>query len=205
MASASRTLMLKLLADFDNLQKQIFEPFFTNKEKGTGLGLAICLKIIQLHQGDLSLTSGHGLLGGCEFMIELPIKQPQDQQKLNEQAGQYAVLEAYKNIQMSILQTYLQILYADEAVKINKSTVEVSEFQMKRGQELQKAGSISKVDVAQLESQYSSDKYQLTVSENSLSTYKLQLKQLLELPLKRTYRDWETDRKSTRLNSSHRL
>jgi len=109
-----------------------------------------------------------------------------EQQKLNEQAGQYAVLEAEKNIQMSILQTYLQILHADEAVKINKSTVEVSEFQMKRGQELLKAGSISKVDVAQLESQYSSDKYQLTVSENSLNTYKLQLKQLLELPLNET-------------------
>jgi two-component system sensor histidine kinase PilS (NtrC family) len=74
--------------DFDNLQKQIFEPFFTNKEKGTGLGLAICLKIIHLHQGDLTLTSGHGPLGGCEFMIELPIKQSQDAlntQNLNAQ------------------------------------------------------------------------------------------------------------------------
>ena len=106
-----------------------------------------------------------------------------EQQKLNEQVAKYSVLESEKNIQMSILQTYLQILYADEAVKINKSTVDVSEFQMKRGQELLKAGSISKADQAQLESQYSADKYQLTVSENSLSTYKLQLKQLLELPL----------------------
>lgn len=106
-----------------------------------------------------------------------------EQQKLNEQTAEYSVLESEKSIQMSILQTYLQILYADEAVKINKSTVDVSDYQMKRGIELLKAGSISKADQAQLESQYSADKYQLTVSENSLSTYKLQLKQLLELPL----------------------
>ncbi|MBP1676038.1 MAG: outer rane efflux protein [Bacteroidetes bacterium] len=133
-----------------------------------------------VYTGSYSISSSMTLFDAGKTLKNI------EQQKLNEQAGQYAVLEAEKNIQMSILQTYLQILYADEAVKINKSTVEVSEFQMKRGQELQKAGSISKVDVAQLESQYSSDKYQLTVSENSLSTYKLQLKQLLELPLNET-------------------
>lgn len=61
--------------DFEDLQKQIFEPFFTNKEKGSGLGLAISMKILELHHGDLSLISGHGLLGGCEFMIEIPMIQ----------------------------------------------------------------------------------------------------------------------------------
>lgn len=61
--------------DFEVLEKKIFEPFFTNKEKGSGLGLAISMKIIELHHGDLSLISGHGLLGGCEFMIEIPMIQ----------------------------------------------------------------------------------------------------------------------------------
>ena len=59
--------------DFEDLQKQIFEPFFTNKEKGSGLGLAISMKIIELHHGDLSLINGHGLLGGCDFMVEIPM------------------------------------------------------------------------------------------------------------------------------------
>lgn len=103
------------------------------------------------------------------------------QQKLLEQVGQFNVQYARKNIQFSILQSYLQILYAAESVKIDSATVEVSKFQLERGQNLLKAGSISKVDLAQLESQYSSDKYQLVVAQNTLETQKLNLKQLLEL------------------------
>ncbi|MDP4240155.1 MAG: TolC family protein [Bacteroidota bacterium] len=103
------------------------------------------------------------------------------EQKLTEQANQYAVLASEKSIQLSILQSYLQILYADESVKINKATLDVSKFQLERGQSLLKAGSISKTDLAQLESQYSTDKYQLVTAENSLSSMKVQLKQLLEL------------------------
>ena len=45
------------------------------------------------------------------------------------------------------------------------------------------AGSISQVDLAQLESQYQSDAYQVVVARTSLDNYKLQLKQLLELDI----------------------
>ncbi len=125
--------------------------------------------------GSYNISSAMTLFDGGKTLKNI------EQQKLTQQVGNYAVLEASKNIQMSILQTYLQILYADESVKINKATVDVSEYQVKRAQQLLQAGSISKTDLAQLESQFSSDKYQMVVSENSLRTYKLQLKQLLEL------------------------
>jgi len=45
------------------------------------------------------------------------------------------------------------------------------------------AGSLSKTDVAQLESQYSTDKYQLVAAQTTLEETKLQLKQLLELDI----------------------
>ncbi len=125
--------------------------------------------------GTYSINSSMTLFDGGK------IKKNIEQQKLAEQASQYDLLNSQKNIQMSILQTYLQILYADESVKINQATVKVSEYQQTRGEGLLKAGSLSKADFAQLQSQYSTDKYQLVVSENTLSTDKLQLKQLLEL------------------------
>ena len=103
------------------------------------------------------------------------------QQKLLEQVGQFNVQYSQKTIQFSILQSYLQILYASETVNIDSATVEISRFQFERGENLLKAGSISKVDVAKLESQYSSDKYQLVVAKNNLETQKINLKQLLEL------------------------
>jgi len=105
------------------------------------------------------------------------------EQKLLEQVGQFNVQYSQKTIQFSILQSYLQILYAAETVNIDSATVEVSKFQFERGGNLLKAGSISKVDVAKLESQYSSDKYQLVVAKNNLETQKINLKQLLELKI----------------------
>ena len=64
-----------------------------------------------------------------------------------------------------------------------ENTVETSKAERDRAEELYKAGSISAVDLAQLESQYSTDKYQLVVAQTNLDNYKLQLKQLLELDI----------------------
>ncbi len=103
------------------------------------------------------------------------------QQKLNNQMAELSVDEAANSIQESIMQTYMQILYAAESVKVNEGTLAVSEAQRDRGKELLAAGSISKADLAQLESQVSADRYNLVNSESALQNYKLQLKQLLEL------------------------
>lgn len=103
------------------------------------------------------------------------------QQDLNNRIAELAVAESENSIEESIAQTYIQILYATEAVKINEGTLEVSQAQYERGKELMAAGSISRADLAQLEAQVSTDKYQLVIAKATLQDYKLQLKQLLEL------------------------
>ena len=103
------------------------------------------------------------------------------QQKTARDIASLSVTETENMLQEEITKLFVQILYADESVKINKSTLETSEANFKRGEELFKEGSISKADLAQLESQVGNDKYQLVTSESTLRNYKLQLKQLLEL------------------------
>jgi signal transduction histidine kinase len=53
----------------DNLKK-IFDPFYTTKEAGTGLGLAITKKIIEEHNGNISVESAPN--AGTTFKISLP-------------------------------------------------------------------------------------------------------------------------------------
>jgi two-component system sensor histidine kinase HydH len=48
----------------------IFNPYFTTKNRGTGLGLAIVHKIIEAHQGHLSVESA--LDQGTRMIIEIP-------------------------------------------------------------------------------------------------------------------------------------
>lgn len=103
------------------------------------------------------------------------------QRKTSQQIAGFTVAETENSLQEQIAQIFIQILYADESVKINENTLQVSQATYERGIELFKEGSISKADLAQLEAQTSSDKYQLVTSESSLRDYKLQLKQLLEL------------------------
>lgn len=103
------------------------------------------------------------------------------QRKSSREIARLTVAETENSLQEQIAQLFIQILYADESVKINENTLQVSRATYERGQELFKEGSISKADLAQLEAQVSSDKYQLVTAESSLRDYKLQMKQLLEL------------------------
>lgn len=55
----------------EELLANIFNPFFTTKEKGMGLGLAICKGIIAQHGGDLSASNGPEGRGAL-FEIQVP-------------------------------------------------------------------------------------------------------------------------------------
>lgn len=84
-------------------------------------------------------------------------------------------------LQENILQLFIQILYANESVNINQSSVQLTQANYDRGEILCKEGEISKVDLAQLQSQASDCQYQMVTAQSTLRNYKLQLKQLLEL------------------------
>ena len=49
---------------------EIFNPFFTDKNRGTGLGLAITKNIVEQHHGQISVSSKEN--EGSTFTITLP-------------------------------------------------------------------------------------------------------------------------------------
>ncbi|WP_440116886.1 ATP-binding protein [Paenibacillus sp. QZ-Y1] len=55
----------------ENSLSTIFNPFYTTKEEGTGLGLALCQKIVQDHNGKITVYSEMGV--GSTFTLHLPM------------------------------------------------------------------------------------------------------------------------------------
>lgn len=58
------------------VQKKLFRPFLTTKEKGNGLGLATARKIVVAHGGTMTVQSEPGR--GTKFTIQLPIHVEKD-------------------------------------------------------------------------------------------------------------------------------
>ena len=133
------------------------------------------------YSGNYALKTGITIYNGSKLTNSLR------QQEVINKSRQFQVDMARNDIEIAVTQAYLNILYANENVKISRQTVESSAAQLERSKALLEAGSIAPSDYAQMESQYSSDKYQLTVSQTSLDQNILTLKQLLELGLDESF------------------
>lgn len=129
------------------------------------------------YTGTYGITAGMTIFEGGKLRTEIK------RQKVQNQMDALSVEESVNDIRIAIVQAYMQCLYAADAVRINRSTAEASKAQRDRAEEMLRTGSISRVDFAQLQSQYSSDEYQIVVAGSTLDNYKLQLKQLLELDI----------------------
>ena len=62
----------------EQIQGQLFDPFYTTKEegKGTGLGLSVVYGIIQRHHGEITVASTPGQ--GASFYLRLPLSPSKD-------------------------------------------------------------------------------------------------------------------------------
>lgn len=53
------------------IQSQIFDPYFTTRNDGTGMGLALCEKIVRQHHGAIEFRTSDG---GTVFTVSLPLE-----------------------------------------------------------------------------------------------------------------------------------
>lgn len=93
------------------------------------------------------------------------------------------ILSTQKEIEISILKAYLQVLSTNENVRIAESMLELSKQELERSEILFEAGKITKADLAQVKAQFSQNSYNLTSSRNNLRSVIMELKQLLELDI----------------------
>lgn len=128
-----------------------------------------------------SYTGSYGLNSSMTLYNGGRLRKTITQNQKQEEISKLNIKDVENQITVSIIQYYIEILYANETVKIQEAMQRLSQEQLKRSEALFRAGSISKADYAQLESQNISYQYQLIQAKNSLQKTKLDLKQLLEL------------------------
>ena len=92
-----------------------------------------------------------------------------------------STLDRFRNIETELLSIYINILYNKESISIYEEAVNLSKAQAGRARQLMEAGRLSKVNYAQLQSQYEQDRYNLVNAEGTYNTRRMELKRLLEL------------------------
>ena len=128
-----------------------------------------------------SYTGTYGLEASMTLYNGGRLRTAVKRQQLQNRIDELSVDEAANDIRIAIVQAYMQCLYAAEAVTVNRSTADASKAQRDRAEAMWQAGSISRVDFAQLESQYASDEYQVVVARSTLDSYATALESMPEI------------------------
>ena len=133
--------------------------------------------------GGMSVSNSFGLNSGLALYQGGRLRNTVKQSQVQRDATELDVEQARIDLEISVAQAFLQVLYNHEALELKRQAEDLSARQVARGEQLYQAGSISKVELSQLKSQHASDQYQTVAAENTLENSRLQLKQLLELGL----------------------
>lgn len=130
-----------------------------------------------MNGSNVSMNSSVTIFNGSRLTNQIK------QAELDIQSGQYNLETTKESISLSILNAYLQVLYAEEQVKNSGKQIESTESQLNLAAERLAMQVISKADYAQVKSQLAGEKLNLANSESQLAIAKVNLEQLMELPV----------------------
>jgi len=105
------------------------------------------------------------------------------QSALNIEGGKYNLETTKESISLSILNAFLQVLYAQEQVKNSEKQIESTSEQLRLAEERLNLQVISMTDYLQVKSQLASEKLILANANSQLAIARVNLMQLMELPV----------------------
>jgi outer membrane protein len=104
--------------------------------------------------------------------------------ELDFQASVADLEKAKSDISINIASTYLSILFAKDLVKVSENQLKVTNLQIQQINEKVEAGSLARGSLLEIQAQAAGEELDLVNAKNQLQLAKLQLTQLLEIPLK---------------------
>ncbi len=105
------------------------------------------------------------------------------QAELNYQGLQYSTEETRENVSLSIMNAYLQVLYAEEQVANSMNQADATREELGLARERYDLGAIANSDYLQVKTQLAAEELTLANAINNLKMAKVTLMQLMEYPL----------------------
>lgn len=116
------------------------------------------------------------------------LKNTIDQRELDLQATIQDLQKAKDDITLNIAASYLEILFAQEQVAVSQAQTEVTQQQINRTKQLVDAGSAARGALLEIEAQLAREELQVVNDQNRLQLAYLNLYQLLELPIEKSFK-----------------
>jgi len=101
--------------------------------------------------------------------------------KIGLEVNDAAILKMKNDIALNVVNSYLQILFAKEQLKVAESQLTISGSEVRRIKELVEAGVLAQGELLNVKSALANDNQKLIVAQNSLTIAELRLSQLLQL------------------------
>lgn len=105
------------------------------------------------------------------------------QSDLNIQSSKYNLETIKESVSLNILNAFLQVLYAEEQVRNTEKQIESTTGQLNLATERLNLRIISQADYLQVKSQLASEKLTLANAQSQLSIARVNLMQMMELPV----------------------
>lgn len=128
-----------------------------------------------------SVSSNVTLFNG--FRLQNAVKQSE----INVEADKLYAETVKESVELNVMNAFLQVIYAEEQVKNAEKQLESTTEQLALAQARFNLNAISRSDLLQIESQLASEKLTLVNAQKQLTMSKVNLQQLMELPVAETF------------------
>lgn len=144
------------------------------------------------YQNTYENTNSISLSGGMGADITLwngsTLQNAVRQRELELMATLQDLRKAREDISLTIAALYLDILFAEELSQLDENQMEITRQQLSRTRQLVDAGSLARGALLEIEAQLAREELQLVNAQNRTQLAYLNLYQLLELPVTRSFR-----------------
>ena len=157
-----------------------------NVTEGLSIGRTLDQYSGAYQTGTVWTTSGsigfsQNLFSGLQYLNAIK------QNELIFRSSKFDLEDAKFNLTISVVNAFLQVLYTGEAIKIARNQVSADSIQLQTTSDLEYVGKKTQSDLLQIRSQLTSDKYALVNASSQWKITKVNLQQLMNLPVSEAF------------------